>query len=64
MATVIDGNMLIIDNLFDLLGEMRDFNCDTVESLEQKYWDKYGLDINLTDECWEEFSEYCDEQEK
>ena len=66
MATVIDGDMLVIDNLYDLLAEMGNFNCDTVESLEQKYWEEYGLDLSLTDECWEEFSEYCDtiEQEK
>ena len=66
MATVIDGDMLVIDNLSDLLAEMGNFNCDTVESLEQKCWEEYGLDLSLTDECWEEFSEYCDtiEQEK
>jgi hypothetical protein len=66
MATVIDGDMLVIDNLSDLLAEMSNFNCDTVEILEQKYWEEYGLNLSLTDECWEEFSEYCDtiEQEK
>lgn len=60
MATVIDSDMLTIGNLSDLLGEMRDFNCDTVEDLEQKYWDEYGLNVSLTDECWEEYSEYLD----
>ena len=60
MATVIDGDTLIIGNLSDLLGEMHDFNCDTVEGLEQKYWEEYGLNISLTDECLEEFSEYLD----
>lgn len=60
MATVIDGDMLTIGNLSDLLAEMRDFNCDTVEGLERKYWEEYGLNINLTDECWEEYSEYLD----
>ena len=66
MATVIDGNTLVIDNLSDLLAEMSNFNCNTVEILEQKYWEEYGLDLSLTDECWEEFSEYCStiEQEK
>ena len=52
--------MLIIGNLPDLLGEMRDFNCDTVEGLEQKYWKEYGLNVSLTDECQEDFSEYLD----
>ena len=60
MATVIDGDTLTIGNLPDLLGEMRDFNCDTIEGLEQKYWDEYGLNVSLTDECWEEYSEYLD----
>ena len=60
MATVIDGDMLIIGNLSDLLGEMRNFNCDTVEGLEQKYWKEYGLNVSLTDECQEDFNEYLD----
>ena len=66
MATVIDGDMLVIDNLSDLLAAMGNFNCGTVEILEQKCWEEYGLNLSLTDECWEEFSEYCDtiEQEK
>ena len=58
MATVIDGDTLVIGSLSDLLAEMDNFNCDTVESLEQKYWEKYGLNVSLTDECWEKFSEY------
>lgn len=60
MATVIDGDTLTIGNLPDLPGEMRDFDCDTVEDLEQKYWEEYGLNVSLTDECWEEYSEYLD----
>ena len=60
MATVIDGDMLTISNLSDLLDEMRKFNCDTVEGFEQKYWDEYGINVSLTDECWEEYSEYLD----
>ena len=58
MATVIDGDTLVIGSLSDLLAEMGNFNCDTVESLEQKYWEKYGLNVSLTDECCEKFSEY------
>ena len=58
MATVIDGDTLVIGSLSDLLAEMDNFNCDTVGSLEQKYWEKYGLNVSLTDEVCEEFSEY------
>lgn len=58
MATVIDGDMLVIGSLSDLLAEMDNFNCDTVGSLEQKCWEEYGLNVSLTDECCEEFSEY------
>lgn len=60
MATVIDGDKLIIGNLSDLLEEMHGFNCNTVEDLEQKYLEECGLDVSLTDECWEEYSEYLD----
>ena len=60
MATVIDGDTLVIDNISDLLEEMHDFDCDTVEDLEQKYLEECGLNVSLTDECWEEYSEYLD----
>lgn len=60
MATVIDGDMLVISNLSDLLAEMRDLHCDTVEELEQKYQEEYSLNVSLTDECREEYSEYLD----
>ena len=60
MATVIDGDTLVIDNISDLLEEMHDFDCDTVEDLEQKYFEECGLNVSLTDECWEEYSEYLD----
>lgn len=60
MATTIDGDMLVISNLSDLFAEMRDLCCDTVEELEQKYQEEYSLNVSLTDECWEEYSEYLD----